>query len=200
MARFRRNHRNIAEELGVLAMFLTSVVVSARPAGAAPPVQAGPNVTIVSPLPLPVTGTTAVSGTVSVRDVDNAARSPIQIELCQSASFGGPTPTCLAPPSAAVPSTHRLVIEYVSGGCSVTPGVITFVRIHLGTTAGGTSASHVFPLTKDALDAGQLETALQTRIYADPGSTVGLGMTASAGPGDGFVLCVVTLSGHTVTP
>src|SRR5258706_16343933 len=64
---------------------------------------AGP-VRIVNPLPLPV------------RDVDNAARQPLQAELCTQAPIGGPN--CGTKPSSfAVPAEPRPVIEYAPGRC-----------------------------------------------------------------------------------
>ena len=201
MTRFHKTRRIVAASLGVLTILLMTVVASSRPASAAPPAQAGPNVTIVGPLPLPVTGSTTVSGTAAVRDVDNAARSPFQAQLCQKVEFGtGTISACSTSNSFEVPSDERLVIEYVSGTCFVTLGVVNSVRISMGTTAGGSQAEHRFLLTPDALDARNLDAAQQTRIYADPSSVVGMNFSSGAGPGNGVAKCTLTLSGYTVTP
>jgi hypothetical protein len=96
-----------------------------------------------------------------------------------------------------VPPTRRLVIEYISGECFQSH--LTSARISLGTTAGGSSSTHFLHLLSNALDSTILEVAQQTRIYADPGSSVGMGAGFSAGSTPASVECTLTLSGYTVS-
>lgn len=158
-------------------------------------------VTIVGPLPVPVTlsGATSVSGTVAVRDVDNAARSPFQFTLCTSTGFGAtPTPSCTnQPTSFQVSGNRRLVIEYMSGECGL-GGDANLVRQVLFTTAGGTAAQHPLHLQRDPIDSRFFDIAQQVRIYADPGTTAGIGGSFGGGAGSGSIRCTLTLSGYTV--
>ena len=151
-------------------------------------------VNIVNPVPLPVTGTVSVDGTVNVRDVNAAAAKPFQKLLRQ-----GTIPNV---PSFTVPANERLTIEFVSGECHTqnslndpTPGTVFEIQ----TTAGGTDVEHKFfpKLFRAFVLVAPLATYYygstdQTRLYADPGTTVSLG---------GIILdysCQVTVSGYTV--
>ena len=161
----------------------------------APPIvhgQGAPGVNVnVSPLPLPIT------------DADNAARHPFQIVRCTSGSFNGAAaPPCPPPPgSFAVPAGQRAVVEYVSVECLQLN--LASLRIHLNTIVNGVSASYNIPL-KPAFgqfsDGSQfLDGAQQTRIYADPGSTIGTSSSASSiGTLPGSERCTIIISGYMV--
>ena len=183
------------------AAFLMSVpAIAAQPpsAGSAP-------VTIVGPLPVPVTGTTSISGpvsisgTVGVRDVDNPARSPFQATMCTSTSSGGAVGTSCGnlPFSIAVPGDRRVVIEFVAAECSI-GGDINLVQLGFSTVVNGTGATYRVHLERNVLDSRFLETMLQTRVYADPGTNVGLATGVGAGPGAASARCTLTLSGYSV--
>lgn len=167
--------------------------------------QGSAPVTIVGPMPVPVAGTVNVSGPLSVngtvtsRDADLAARSPFQVTLCSSASFGNATGTPCGdlPFRFTAPSNRRTVIEYVSGECGVS-GDVNLLRFSLATTAGGTSAAHRLHLERDPLDSRFYDINHLTRIYADAGTVFGLNSSSGGGAGAGSYRCIFTLSGHTV--
>jgi hypothetical protein len=177
-------------------VLLVGTLLAGQSVFAAPPELAPVPVTIVAPLPVPVTPAT---GSLSVRDVDNAARSPFQVSLCTSAAFaGGSLPSCgNLQNSAQVPSNRRTVIEYISGDC-VRSGDITLIQISLGNIVGGIAAQHPVRFALNPLDSRFLEAAQPVRIYADAGTFVGLGSSLSSNAVPGSVRCTLTLSGHTV--
>ena len=124
------------------ALALTALPVASQQSQQAP---RGAPVNIVGPLPVPVTGSTSVLGTVTIRDADNAARQPFQVELCRQ--IGGTGNLCGAVPSFyTVSPNRRLVIEYASGRCppsglALSTGSDWVAAIQ--TTAGGRTARHV---------------------------------------------------------
>src|SRR5262245_58718870 len=99
MTNFSKKQFLVAAMFAVLAVAVTSLMNS-RQAVAQNPNPGSAPVNIVAPLPLPVTGSTTVSGTVAisgtpnvkvtnpatdpviVRDADNPARRPFQTTLC----------------------------------------------------------------------------------------------------------------------
>lgn len=133
------------------------------------------------------------------RDKDNPALAPFQTTMCGGAAFLS-SPCPLADPSSfTVGANHRLVIEYVSVECNAI-GTNWFVMgDFLQTTVGGNSSNYSFP-------PGQMNGALmsianqQTRIYADPGTTVGFNVIGLSGSGSGQFSCFAMLSGNLVTP
>jgi hypothetical protein len=186
--------------------FATPAVAQLDPRpGSTTPVQ------IIGPLPLPVTGSTTVSGSVAatvtntdtnpvpVKLVDRPEGGrPFQTRLCTFAEFsGGNSGGCFGTPgSFEVPNGRRMVIEYVSGECSISGGAQ--VRVGVGTLAGGAGANHRFHLYQDVLDPRFLDLNQQTRIYADAGTTVGISFSAgSGGANPGFARCELVLSGQT---
>jgi len=172
---------------------------------------------IVSPLPLPVTGNTTVSGSVAAtqsgnwnvgisgnsatnplftRDVDNPARQPVQIELC---TFDGAFSCGSIFSSYQVSSTRRLVVEYVSGECLRDPTTKISLLPSLSTSVANVLGDHKFFAEQAAVESPTTARHVihqETRIYADPGTFVNLN------PGGvGFEsICAVTLSGYTITP
>lgn len=153
----------------------------------------------------PVTNTNVVNtpnvnvkGTVNTKDADNAARSPFQVTLCAIVDGGKAPDFCSgAPASIQADSNRRTVIEFVSGECflggEVTPGLVW-----IDTTVGSAAASHQIHFEQSALNAAVPEAAQVTRIYADPGTTIGLESSLGIGAHGGYAVCKVTLSGHTV--
>jgi hypothetical protein len=97
------------------------------------------------------------------------------------------------------------VIEYVSGLCppagTSLPTGLDVTGALLETVAGGTAATHVFPLVPGLSIGGPNGFAVgqQTRVYADPGSNVTLSAELG-GLGNGSLRCAITISGYTVTP
>lgn len=180
--------------LGITGLFMNSTQVAAQNPhpGSAP-------VNIVSPLPLPVSGSlsvsggsVAVSGTVSVRDVDRTVRTPFHTTLTNNVT------------SFAVDASQSLTIEFVTADCSIQQNAVETASgtdFTLRTTVRTEAESHNFyprftrifrfpqPSTLVNTHYGSTD---MTRIYADPGTTVNLG-----GMIQGF-FCSVSVSGYTV--
>lgn len=180
--------------LGITGLFMNSTQVAAQNPnpGSAP-------VNIVSPLPLPVTGSlsvsggsVAVSGTVDVRDVDRTVRTPFHTTL--SNSF----------PSFEVDAGQSLTIEFVTSDCTIQQNAAETASgtdFTLRTSVRTEAESHNFhPRFTRIFRFPQPSTLVNTyygstdmaRIYADPGTTVSLG-----GMLQGFS-CSVSVSGYTV--
>jgi hypothetical protein len=202
--------------LAVVGFLTNSQQHAARAAG-------GPTVTIdPTQLPLPVQGSLGVSATIAAtqsggwtvgiggnsassplftRDADNPARQPFQTSLCFSVGTGAFPCSSKAPSFLRVPSDRRLVIEFVAGSCQTGPigGTgLTGLGLGIATTAGGADVIYSLPYS---FGLSELDIAQQTRIYADPGTSVSFGEERGAGGATpSFVTCVLGLSGYTVTP
>jgi hypothetical protein len=131
-----------------------------------------------------------------VRDVDNATKSPIQFGLCNFAIQN----SCSSSAQTVfnVPSDRRLVIEFVSGNCT-TVGSIQAFSVGTASTAGGFGAFHLLDLVFAPFSNTILRVSQQTRIYADPGSTVSVALSGTFGAG-ASATCTLVYSGHTVAP
>jgi len=155
----------------------------------------GPQVQIVSPLPLPV----------------QQAIQPFQAELCTQVPGGG-TLCGTIRSSVAVPANRLLVIEYASGRCPRSGFGLSNGEdwaAALQTTAGGTTARHLLhpavgvaignPQLVSAMELSGFDITQQTRIYADAGSLVELTFEDLGGLGNGHISCNITISGHLIT-
>jgi hypothetical protein len=133
----------------------------------------GPKVTIVSPIPLPVSGTVAATQSgawvVNARTVDNPALNALQVVI--------PTLRNAIPePLLTVPVGKELIIENVSLVVSLRPGDIIY-SITLTSTVKGVQADHklipVFRVTGPFATGNPSDVYLVSqafRLYADPGS------------------------------
>jgi hypothetical protein len=189
----QRLKQNLLLAAGCTVLVVTGLFMNSRQAAAQNPHPGSAPVNIVAPLPLPVTGSLGVTGTVNVRDVDNAVRTPFQ-QLLRS--------DIAARRSFTVGADERLTIEFVTSECSVqqpvtqaTSGTAFTLRI----TAGTTSVDHYFqPKFTRFFPVGSTlvtyyyNSTDMTRMYADPGTTVSL-----AGHVATFD-CFVSVSGYTV--
>lgn len=169
--------------LAVSAGVITSDAQNARPANTPP----GAPVAIVSPLPLPVTGSATVSGTVAATqsgawnvgitgtptvNVNSSTAAPLIVQLGQKGQpvqFGLCTNknfTARCTTGYQVPSGKRLHIEYVSwrgDALGSTPAAV-----QLATTVGGHESIHTVPG-----DAGvDWVGGRNVTIYADPDTSV----------------------------
>ena len=137
-------------------------------------------------------------------DVNTPAEEPFQTILCKSAgSFSG---DCSTPENFAVPSTttdgltvKRLVIENVSGECGVggttqiqAMAVSTFVSEN---TVNGETQAVALITVPPAVVPGAVMFNGPTRMYADPGATVGLLPYVSGID----LICGVFVNGHLIT-
>lgn len=200
--------------LAIIGTMMNSQYATAQPPG--PP--DGLAVRLVSPLPVPVTGNTTVSGTVSLASgatvlVGNTVGNPVRVrnvnDGIQPFQFHA---TCTSPAGILgcspfgppVAPGKRLVIEYVSLEACMAPGQATVV--HVQTTVSGVLISHSLPLTPVAPGPGTLfacnlpttssTTAMgqQVRLYADPGTTVGLDAFRTSNAG--IALFDISISGY----
>jgi hypothetical protein len=127
---------------------------------------------------------------VPVRDPDNPARQPLQ----QSLDSSNPNRT-----SFQVPLGKRLVIEYVSAVSSMPAGqklLLVTLQTDVSVNQNPTGILHFFTPTltgRDTTGRDIFVVSQQTRLYAEPGSTVVLGVTATAG-----APVVVSVVGHLV--
>ncbi|MCI0627644.1 MAG: hypothetical protein L0387_39340 [Acidobacteria bacterium] len=124
----------------------------------------------------------------------NSAGTPFQTTL--EAAVGVPT---MQPSSLNVPVNKRLIIEFVSGFCRpVTATDSMRAEVGLFTTSSGVGASHALPMAQPFSFTQSF--AESTRIYADPGTTVGFGLGVIAGGASAFLSCSATISGLLVDP
>jgi hypothetical protein len=179
----------------LLVAFTVVIVVlaSSQQATAQNPKPGSAPVNIVGPLPLPVTGSLEVGGTVNVHDVDKTVRTPFQKFLRSDIDSGR---------SFTVDPSKSLTIEFVTSNCVIqlaAPQTNSGTDFTLGTTTGTETVEHyfhpkfsrIFQVAAAIFNSyyGSTDT---TRMYADPGTRVTLG-----GSIEGFG-CFVTVSGYTV--
>jgi hypothetical protein len=138
-------------------------------------------VTLVAPLPLPVTGTVTV---------DEDAQQPFQKELCYAVP---PQTGCGTLPSQFTTGADGLIIEQLSGLCLVRG--VDRLSATLSTTAGGSEARHQLVLHSGF---GQRDVAQQMTIRADPNTAVVLGTLVEGFEGDDVAACRITVSGYSV--
>ena len=175
----------------LVAAFVTACWTTVSLAQQGPPTR---DVNVAN-TPLPVTGSLAVQGAVTlapgtsvnvnssvqnpvrVRSVNDAIQ-PVQVSTtCSTSALG-----CL-PNIYTVPVNKRLVIEYASMNVCVLPG--QSAQFSISTSVGGTSATHYLNTAPPAASPGSSAigcnsaaasstTAVgqQIRLYADPGTTV----------------------------
>ena len=79
----QRLKQNLLIVAAIMVLGITGLLMSSQQAVAQNPKPGSAPVNIVSPLPLPVTGSLEVGGTVNVRDVDKTVRTPFQIRAKQ---------------------------------------------------------------------------------------------------------------------
>lgn len=150
------------------------------------------NVNVVN-TPLPVTGTINVGNLgdspLPVRDVDNPARQPIQANIIEV------PPQIPNPILFTVPAGKRMVIEYVSADIRANTQCATAPQYALRTTTGGVALNHFFQSEfTGTLGAAANEAtrayglSQQTRIYADPNTTVTLDIRTDAFPSCAFMV------------
>src|SRR5262249_42624553 len=117
--------------------------------------------------------------------------------LCVSAAFGNADlPDCSGHEnSVTLPADRRAVIELVSAGCSQRN--VGSIDVRLSTQVGEGRAVYPGHLERGTLGGGRVEGALPGRIYADPGSRVGINFGTSGGNANdpGSVECEVAVSG-----
>lgn len=155
------------------SMVSAGLVITAGGLKAQPPNPPGAPVRIVSPLPVPTTGTTTVSGTVDVNVVSGAVdvsvvdgQAPLNFAFTCSTEFIG----CGPAQPYEVPAGHRLVIEYVSARALALPAGDA-VMLELRTRAGGISTDFWMPPPPVSLQ-GHSANSQAVKLYADTGSLV----------------------------
>jgi len=141
-----------------------------------------------------------------VRDIDNPAQRPFQVELRQKLTLI-PTADRESFTIADVPAGSRLVIEHVSFRVGSLEAVVPGSRqtrfqinASLVTTADGVAANHELLATRTDFEDGSSNTASQPiRAYADGGSPVSLRIGGQTENGRSTLVSIVlTISGHLV--
>ncbi len=196
-----------------LGLGLAAVVLSSLPSHPVAAADGGPSVTVVAPLPLPVTGT--VSGSVSISGTPSVNVSeegtPFATTLCDGTL--GVCASSSLPGSYMIPANNHLIIEYTSVSCELdtaTPGSSATVgRFGLYVTTAGVTNDHSIAnspaVVASAYPSLQLfsQWAQPVKLYGDPGTAVTLSDALTAGgppAGVGSVYCPVTISGRLTTP
>lgn len=158
----------------VLAGFATGAIAQgAGPAGGSAPV------TVVNPLPLPVTGTVNVTGNVSV-----AAQEPFQTGTVPTFfNNGGGNKELIV-----VPAGKRLVIEGVSANVNVSAtGGLSAVAISTGPGFDRVNELTCVPVGATANDLNHwFQCSTQVKFHAGPGSTVTFSVSTATGSSTGF--------------
>lgn len=185
---------------------VTVVNTAARPVPVSYPTTPTVN---IGTLP-PIAGSVSIAGqplSVNVANTPSLTEqgTPFAQQLCfVSGAVGG----CFgAQPSFTVGSNQHLIIEYVSAFCVLnggTNGNADVNLLDLTVVTGGVSVFHAFgPFFQGQLaSTGQtlyFQVAQQTRLYADPSSTV-LAAGVFGQANDGSLICRVSLSGRMTTP
>jgi hypothetical protein len=124
---------------------------------------------------------------------------PVAFEICTPEGAAA-VEKCQAfglPPTYQVPLGRRLIVEQVSGDCaSDATENGRQGRVSIEARTNGTDASHLITLeARPDLPAGEIPLTL-TRIYADAGSTVTMGLTQV--PAFGNRSCRAVFSGQLV--
>ena len=191
----------LAVPIVAIALGISSPVSAQGNSPQNPPAQPnGPQVTVVNTPanPVPVSGVVTVTGTPSVTLSNNTETTPIFVH-----SVGQPAQTPfqarLFNTPLTVASDKQLTIEFVTANCSLDNTLVTSTEFDLFTKVGGVEIGHHFsPKFSRNFNSGTginrtfFTSTDQTRIYADPGTTVSFGTI------QGF-FCDVTLSGYSVT-
>jgi hypothetical protein len=189
--------RHIIAGVGFSILLVTILLLPQKGTAAPPQVQEPVDVKVVNTATQPVP--VSVAQPVQVRNTDHPARQAYQTLLSAnipSGEAGGSS-------SFTVPPGKQLVIEYVSILGVLEEGekfLMAVINTQVGT---GPSVDHVFPLQ----DRGQVIEGVnpthfwvgneQTRIYADPGTTVSVsGQRNNVNPTTGSVS--FRISGHLV--
>jgi hypothetical protein len=144
-----------------------------------------------APTPQEVNVVNPATSPVPTRDVDNAARQPFQaFLLCGFNGIGFCSDTF------TVPAGKRLVIEFMSGTQAL-PTSEKAIWVQINVQNSGTSVAHQFPLTLTSDDGvnASFVGAHQTRLYADPSTTVEMDCLES-GMSQGA--CGASISGYLI--
>ena len=148
---------------------------------------------------IPVTVTNPNANPVFVEDVDNPARQPFAINMCNATNSG--TACGNVPHFFTAPLGRRIVIEQISGFCSSVDSTASGVVRLDATVAGMPGVLTVLPQGpfNPSLGFGFIIPATLTRIYPDPGTDFSFGLSPAGQSGSGIV-CNASLIGYTTRP
>ncbi len=213
--------RNVLVVLGVLVLAAILSALISRPLGAQSGTSSSTStgsapVTIVSPLPVPVSGSTTVSGSVAatqsgtwnvgisgnsatapllVRDVDNPARNRFVHDFSCTIVVGA----TLCEDNMDVPSGVELVIESVSAFAALPSGTRPLVQLIFNTGAGSQQTGHSFTLPLSFVasfssfsNPDRYGVTQPLRAYVDGGQTVFFIAQQAGGSGGGTFSATVT--------
>ena len=186
--------------LVVSAMFVVIAIVgtniSAQHAAAqSPGPPDGLAVRIVSPLPVPVSGTTTIGGiapgtTILTRNLDEPGRAPFSFSLhCETGSGN----SCIAS-SSSIPLGKRFVVEYATGEIQVRGISNRPYPTILQTPSRGNIAFLHAQLDNDDGIYSNLSINQTLLIYVEPGEKIVVGFTGQEIGMNGTIV----LTGHLV--
>jgi hypothetical protein len=145
-----------------------------------------------------VTVTNTSATPLFVEDVDNPARQPFAVRLCNGTVGGcGNIPHFIT-----IPSSGRTTIEQVSGQCN-SDSLSSVVVVLQGTVAGIPGVRTVLPQAPSAAlgSPGLIIPATLVRMYPDPGTSLSFSFSVgSAQSGSHGTLCHAWIMGYTIKP
>ena len=197
-----RLRHHLVVVVGFVLIAISALVIGSRDAiaqnpqaGAQNPHAGSAPVTIVNPLPVPVTGTVTVDNAPTSTTIDNPATNPVLVrsvdgELREPVQFRGVTTSFTGSTGATtfvtVPADKMLVIEHASASINLpTADGIFGCSLSINEVAGDTDFQVCHAVGSNALNHLHAANA-QTKFYVGPGKTVRFVVSAIAGQG-GFV-------------
>ena len=190
-----RLRHHLVVVVGFVLIAVSALVIGSRDAIAQNPNAGSAPVTIVNPLPLPVTGTVTVNNAPTSTTIDNPATNPVLVrsvdgELREPVQFRGVTTSFTGSSGATtfvtVPADKMLVIEHVSASINLpTADGIFGCNLSINELAGDTDFQVCHPMGSNPLNHLYAANA-QTKFYVGPGKTVRFVVSAISGQG-GFV-------------
>jgi hypothetical protein len=199
-----RVHRNVLVTVaGLAGLAILGALMPSPHAEAQNPVPGSAPVNIVSPLPLPVTvtGSSTISGTVAAtqsgtwnvntKNVDERGRNPYQAVLSCSSAAGACSGS-----GVAVAANTRLVIEHVSAQIQVSTGKpIQFTTLNINGAVGEQSLPNHLQAVNLGNGNDQYYVNEQVLLYADAGKFPFVGVQTTSG---NFVVINATLTGYII--
>lgn len=190
-----RLRHHLVVVVGFVLIAVSTLVIGSRDAIAQNPNAGSAPVTIVNPLPLPVTGTVTVNNAPTSTTIDNPATNPVLVrsvdgELREPVQFRGVTTSFTGSTGATtfvtVPADKMLVIEHVSASINLpTADGLFGCALSINEVAGDADFQVCHPMGSNSLNHLHAANA-QTKFYVGPGQTVRFVVSAIAGQG-GFV-------------
>jgi hypothetical protein len=187
---------NLVVSATFVVIAIVGTIISVQYAAAQPPGPPdGLAVRIVSPLPVPVSGTTTIGGiapgtTILTRNLDEPGRAPFSLSLHCETETGN---ACIAS-SSSIPLGKRFVVEYASGEIQVRGISNRPYSTTLDTPSRGFVAFLHAQFDNDDGVLSNLSINQPLLIYVEPGEEIRVGFTGQKIGMNGTIV----LTGHLV--